>query len=167
MGQQGLWYIGGTSRGGKMQGDDIIFPNLDMCLITLAGWFNKSLLIKNWNPRCNFLIFEPPWDWSACVSIDTEYLWGAATMPIKSCCLVLFVPCQIVEFNGWWLLLGVSRYVGTKKNTIYKSMLFKMIYIVLSWLNLVAKFHICINIDVRCILLWNVVVVVNDYSVII
>ena len=23
-------------RGGKMQGDDIIFPNLDMCLITLA-----------------------------------------------------------------------------------------------------------------------------------
>ena len=51
MGQQGLWYIGGTL---KMQGDDIIFPNLDMCLITLAGWFNESLLKKNWNPRCNF-----------------------------------------------------------------------------------------------------------------
>ena len=59
MGQQGLWYIGGTSRGRKMQGDDIIFPNLDMCLIMLAGWFNKSLLKKKWNPRCNFLIFKP------------------------------------------------------------------------------------------------------------
>jgi hypothetical protein len=32
-----------------------------MCLITLAGWFNKSLLKKNRNPRCNFLIFLPPW----------------------------------------------------------------------------------------------------------
>ena len=60
MGQLGLWYIGGTMRGGKMQGDDIIFPNLDMCLITLAGWFNENLLKKNWNPRCNFIIFEPP-----------------------------------------------------------------------------------------------------------
>ena len=30
MGQEGLWYIGGTLRGGKMQGDDIIFANLDM-----------------------------------------------------------------------------------------------------------------------------------------
>ena len=76
-------------------------------------------------------------------------LWGAATAPIKSCCLVLFVPRQIVEFNGRRLLLGVSRYVGTKKIAIYKSMLFKMIYIVLLWLNLVAKFHICVNIDVR------------------
>ena len=62
MGQQGLWYIGGISRGGKMQGDDIILPNLDMCLITLAGWFNESLLKKKLNPRCNFLIFEPPCD---------------------------------------------------------------------------------------------------------
>ena len=61
MGQQDLWYIGGTLRRGKMQGDDIIFPNLDMCLITLAGWFNENLLKKNWNPRCNFIIFEPPW----------------------------------------------------------------------------------------------------------
>ena len=43
MGQQGLWYTGGTLRRGKMQGDDIIFPNLDMYLITLAGWFNESL----------------------------------------------------------------------------------------------------------------------------
>ena len=43
MGQEGWWYIGGTLRGGKMQGDDIIFPNLDMCLITLASWFGKSL----------------------------------------------------------------------------------------------------------------------------
>ena len=60
MGKQDLWYIGGTLRRGKMQGDDIIFPNLDMCLITLAGWFNKNLLKKNWNPRCNFIIFEPP-----------------------------------------------------------------------------------------------------------
>ena len=24
-------------------GDDIILPNIDMCLIMLAGWFNKSL----------------------------------------------------------------------------------------------------------------------------
>ena len=39
-----------------MQGDDIIFPNLDMCLIMLAGWFNENLLKKNWNPRCNFII---------------------------------------------------------------------------------------------------------------
>ena len=62
MGPQSLWYIGGILRGGKMQGDDIIFPNLDMCIITLAGWFNKSLLKKNWNPRCNFLISEPPWE---------------------------------------------------------------------------------------------------------
>ena len=31
-----------------MQGDDIIFPNLDMCLTTLAGWFNESLLKKNY-----------------------------------------------------------------------------------------------------------------------
>ena len=57
-------------------------------------------------------------------------MWGAATAPIKSCCLVLFVSCQIVEFNGQRLLLGVNRYVGTKKITIYKAMLFKMIYIV-------------------------------------
>ena len=30
MGQEGWWYIGGTLRGGKMQGDDIIFANLDV-----------------------------------------------------------------------------------------------------------------------------------------
>ena len=54
MGQQGLWYIGGTLNGGKMQGDDIIFPNLDMYLIVLAGLCNKSLLKKIGTPGAIF-----------------------------------------------------------------------------------------------------------------
>jgi hypothetical protein len=34
----------------KWHGNDIIFPNIEMCLITLAGWFNKSLLKKIGTP---------------------------------------------------------------------------------------------------------------------
>ena len=53
MGQQGLWYIGGTSRGGKMQGDDIIFANLDMHSVPdYVGqlvWQKSRLLCGVWN----------------------------------------------------------------------------------------------------------------------
>jgi len=27
----------------------------------VVGWFRQTSLKKNWNPRYNFLIFEPPW----------------------------------------------------------------------------------------------------------
>jgi hypothetical protein len=58
---RGLWDIKGSAGRENHYGDDIIFPNIEMCLITLAGWFNESPLKKNRNPRCNFLIFGTPW----------------------------------------------------------------------------------------------------------
>ena len=39
---------------GKWHGDDIILPNIDMCLIMLAGWFNESLLKKIGTPGAIF-----------------------------------------------------------------------------------------------------------------
>jgi hypothetical protein len=39
---------------GNWHGDDIIFPNLDMCLIMLAGWFNESPLKKIGTPGAIF-----------------------------------------------------------------------------------------------------------------
>ena len=61
MGLQGLWYVGGMSREGmegKWHGDDIIFPNIDICLIMLAVWFNESLLKKIGTPGAIFLFLN-------------------------------------------------------------------------------------------------------------
>jgi hypothetical protein len=39
-----------VGEGGRRRGNDIIFPNIDMCLITLVGRFSQSPTKKNINP---------------------------------------------------------------------------------------------------------------------
>ena len=59
MGQEGLWYIDGTLRGRKMQGDDIIFPNLDVP--DYIGWLvQQKSTKKKMEPQVQFFNFQTP-----------------------------------------------------------------------------------------------------------
>ena len=50
-----------VGNGEKWHVDDIIFPKMDMCLITLAGWFSQSPTKNNFDIWSLIQIPAPPW----------------------------------------------------------------------------------------------------------
>ena len=61
MGLCSLLGIKWWERGERWHVDDIIFPKMDMCLITLAGWFSPRPTKNNFDVWSLIQILAPPW----------------------------------------------------------------------------------------------------------